>query len=267
MLLTKEQIATFKKLVLTKKIKVVVFDLETSPSKFWGWGTGEQYVDVKMLVQGSETRLITSQHMYSLDKKAIALEWNLSNKGIGDDSEIVKKLVPILNAADIVVGQNSKAFDIKVLQERAKILRLPPVSIDFMLDTLTHSRGSFRSMSHRLDYRSKQYGLGGKNKMEMQDWIDIVEGKTSPKKKMIPYGLKDVLDTDKIFWLELPYYNLPKATVNKILKLIKKCVPEEENTKVSCPVCTVRKTGSKYKVKKTYGRGFRCLICEHRFNV
>jgi hypothetical protein len=75
-------------------------------------------------------------------------------------------------------------------------------------------------MSHSLDYRSAQYGLGGKIKMEMNDWIDIVEGRVSPKVKMVPYGLKDIQDGDKLFWLDLPYYNLPKTLVCKVRRLL-----------------------------------------------
>jgi hypothetical protein len=242
MLLTPNQIELFRKAIKEGLIKVLIFDLETSPSQFWGWGTGEQYVAYSQLVKGTETKIITAQYKYALvDKKSKYLVWDKTSKG-HDDSVMVEEITKLINTADIVIGQNSKQFDIKVLQERAKILRLPPVSVDFMIDTLTSSRSSFRALSHKLDYRSKQFGLGGKNKMEMADWIDILEGRVSPEKKMIPYGLKDTDDTEMLFWKELPYYNLPKSTINKILKLIIK--PEQSIVKKSglfCKDCAKRR--------------------------
>jgi hypothetical protein len=220
MLLTDEQIGLFRQSILNKHIEVLFLDLETSPAQFWGWGTGEQYVDANMLVTGTETKVITAQYKRALiDKEASYFVWDYK-KGKGDDSEVVQNITEIINKADIVIGQNIKAFDIKVLQERAKVLRLPPINVDFMMDTLTSSRSSFKSMSHRLDYRSKQYGLGGKIKMQMSDWVDILEGRTKPEDKMVPYGLKDCIDNEVLFWNDLPYLNLPKATINKILKLI-----------------------------------------------
>jgi len=107
-------------------------------------------------------------------------------------------------------------------------------------------------MSHRLDYRSKQYGLGGKLKMEMQDWIDIVEGRISPEDKMIPYGLKDCNDNEVIFWNDLPYINLPKATINKILKLIVGMTDRKvEKVKSNRPYCKhcAKKRQSRFDVK------------------
>lgn len=235
MLLTLEQIEKFKKAIKDKLIEVEFFDSETSPSKFYGWGTGEQYVDAKQLVEGTECKVICTQILNARDNKPTIYEWEsyyVGKQVFHTDIHVVTKTIERLNKADIVIGQNSKQFDVKVLQERAKILRLAPLSIDFMMDTLTASRASFKTLSHRLDYRSKQYGFGGKHKMELQDWIDIVEGKVSPQKKMIPYGAKDALDTREIFWKDLPYYNLPKATINKILKLIDEPEREEEPEKI-----------------------------------
>jgi len=237
MLLTSEQIDLFRQAIEKEVIEVIFVDLETSPAKFWGWGTGEQYVDANMLVSGTETKIITAQYKRAIvDKEAKYFIWDFK-KGHGDDGNVVKKITNVINNADIVIGQNIKAFDIKVLQERAKVLRLPPINVDFMMDTLTSSRSSFKSMSHRLDYRSKQYGLGGKIKMQMSDWIDILEGRTTPEEKMIPYGLKDCTDNETLFWNDLPYVNLPKATINKILKLIVGMTESKAKGASSKPKC------------------------------
>lgn len=263
MLMTAEQIALFRQAIEQEHITVIGFDLETSPSKFWGWGTGEQYVDASALVPGTETKVITAQYKrYIVDKESKYFTWNFNKKNLkGDDTQVVESITEIINNADIVVGQNIKAFDIKVLQERAKVLRLPPINVDFMMDTLTTSRSSFKSMSHRLDYRSKQYGLGGKIKMQMSDWVDILEGRAEPEEKMIPYGLKDNDDNEVLFWNDLPYLNLPKSTINKILKLIIG-VAERKNEKpqvIFCSSCRAKHRPSREIVKK--GSSYSCKNC------
>ncbi len=239
MLLTNDEIVLFKRAIKDGRIVVRGFDLETTPSQFWCWGTGQQYVGINQLVEGTHTKIIISQYKdYLIDKKSKYLEWDWDS-GQGDDSSLVDETVRLLNEADIVIAQNGKSFDIKVLQERAKALGLPPVSIDFMIDTLTSSRSSFRAMSHKLDYRSKQLGFGGKHKMELQDWIDVVNGDQKALNKMIKYGLKDNDDTESVFWRELPYYNLPQATINKIRKLILGDTPKiKPLSKLRCVPCS-----------------------------
>lgn len=261
MLLTEEQIKQFKQATEEGRIEVLLIDLETSPSKFWGWGTGDQYVPYTMLVEGTETKIITAQYKRLLiDKEAKYLMWDWYGKEGGDDASLVEETVRLINNADIVIGQNINSFDIKVLQERAKVLRLSPINVDFPIDTLLNSRKAFKSMSHKLDYRSKQYGLGGKIKMEMQDWIDIVTGKTCPTEKMVPYGLKDIEDTEQVFWNELPYWNLPKTTVNKILKLIVGMTTSKSgNNRLRCESCA-RRHQSRFNVE-VRGNELHCFNC------
>ena len=241
MLLTAEQIKIFKKLVQNGTIKAGTFDLETSYTYARIWDTGKQFINHKQLTQ--DRQIITAQFMYSLSKKPEYKAWTKYPKHF-DDAEVVKWIINKIHSCDIIIAQNGKQFDYKVLQERAMILGLEPVQIDFMIDTLTSSRSSFKSFSHSLDAQSKQLGFGGKIQMEMDDWIDIVERGVSPLKKMVPYGLKDIKDTDNVFWRKLPYYNLPATTVRKILKLIAKHTPQ----KVFCLSCSVDKQ-AKYNVK------------------
>ncbi len=264
MLLSKEEIKQFKNLILTRKISVRTIDLETSPSKFYGWMTGDQYVNYKNLVQKTETKIITAQWMDSLSNDPKYIKWKFDKQSlIGNDANVVQKIVEVINESDIIIGQNIRSFDIKVLQNRARQLRLPPVNIDFNFDTTTHSRASFRQMSHSLDYRSQQYGLGGKIKMEMDDWVDIVEGRTSPEVKMVPYGLKDIQDGDALFWLDLPYYNLPKTLVLKVRRLI------AQHTFVNrCEYCEkLKERKFDFEVLNKKDNSFICNRCESVWKV
>ena len=74
-------------------------------------------------------------------------------------------------------------------------------------------RRYFALPSQSLDYISAQLGYGGKIRMEFQDWIDIMEdtngrGKKALK-KMVKYGLKDIVDTRAV-WNRLEKYFKPR---------------------------------------------------------
>jgi hypothetical protein len=116
------------------------------------------------------------------------------------------------------------------------LLGLTPIDHELTLDILKLSRQSFRKLSHKLDYRSKQTDLGGKHRMERQDWIDIVEGRKSVLDKMIPYGLKDVDDEQAIMYKEFNYY---KKLPVKIQKIIRQYLIKPE--KVMCLKCAARR--------------------------
>ena len=202
---------------------LLFFDLETALMTVYTHYIGNK-VSIYHNQIKEDKKIITIQYMFEGDRGPQYLEWDWTGKTGGDDSSMIEEFITnILNQPDIiVVGQNHKSFDHKVLNDRAKVLRLTPPEDVMKVDTLTLSRGAFRSASHKLDFRSKQLGLGGKNPMEFQDWVDINNGDRKALKKMIKYGLKDVTDLRSIFWLELPYYETLPAKLNKILLDLKK---------------------------------------------
>jgi len=68
--------------------------------------------------------------------------------------------------------------------------------------------------SQGLDYISKALGLGGKVKMEFQDWIDIVEKKSRKSfEKMCRYNKKDVEDT-RALWNRIQPHVKPKLNMS-----------------------------------------------------
>lgn len=237
MLLTKTQIELFVQAVDSGRIKVGVFDLETSYTRARVWDTGKQWISAEQLLD--QRQIITAQFLDCKSKKPEYKIWKKTKAGF-DDTNVLKWICKKLNECDIVIAQNGKGFDYKVLQEALMLKGLDPIEIDFMIDTLVCSRASVKSFSHSLDSQSKQLGFGGKVKMTMDSWIDIIERGESPLKEMVPYGLKDVVDTNNVFWKKLPYYNLSKATVNKLLKLITGQITSEKKIIIKEPkiICT-----------------------------
>lgn len=179
--------------------KILYYDIETTPMRAWTFRLGDQHIQHTQIVDGDKIDIICIT--YCWDKgPAYALDWDYKKQ---DSSKMIEAFDGIVSQADIVIGQNSDSFDAKHINTQRLMHGLPPFPdwADLTDDTLKQMRRFFKFPSNKLDYISKTFGFGGKVKMEMQDWIDIVEqnenGLTSFN-RMIRYGKKDVIDTRKV---------------------------------------------------------------------
>lgn len=262
--LPEERLPLLRRLVKEKELFLLFWDLESSPNEGYFWSSGDQYVSYKQVKKNKTTKIITIQYMWEGDQKPRYLVWDKLGEEFDDSSMIEEFITGVLRSVDpeklVIVGQNHKAFDHKLLNERAKVLRLtPPVHNMIKIDTLKSSRQSFRTLSHSLDARSKQYNLGGKEQTDLSTWTDILEGYAEPEDILIPYGLKDVSDLRTIFWNDLPYYESVPAPLEKLLT----------QAKAKCKICESRKE-RKYDLEeaRVSGRkGYICLNCGNKFVV
>jgi len=254
-------------------MKLVTFDMETSHATVRTF-----YIGSKVSIPASSvihpTQIITIQYAVN-NHKPMYLAWDrISNKfeGTGnfDDSSMVEDFTTgIYNNSDLILTQNGDGFDHKILVERAKVHKTtPPERSIPSIDILKLSRTSVRPMSHKLDYRSKQQGLGGKHSMRDSDWVDIEERGVSVTKKMVPYGLKDITDTYNLFFHELPYYkSIPKSIESVVLKFLTggDYVHPKRVKSVKCPVC---RKGHRLSSDVTFLRGnsYLCNNCNKKFS-
>jgi len=196
---------------MTKKTKsrmprVLVYDIETTPVLAWIWRCGEQVVNHGQLhSEVNTTKIICITYRWLHESKAKALIFNLKTL---DDSEIVKQFDVLVKQADVIIGKNNNRFDNKHINFRRMIHGLPAIpDWTTMSDDLeVQMRRHFNMQSYSLDYFSKLMGQSGKIKMELQDWIDIVQFKNKKKlKKMVTYGKKDADDTAELILKVWPY--------------------------------------------------------------
>jgi len=203
-------------------MKVLTYDTETSHMIVRTF-----YIGNKVSIQHRQVKVpnkvITIQYKWMHEKKAKYLSWDKTNDKYDDsrnfdDSEMIREFNDtVLSKADIVITQNGDKFDFIVLNERAKALQIGSLDNKPSIDILKLSRKSFRAASHKLDYRSEQQGLGGKLRMVDDDWVDVEERNVPVEKKMVPYGLKDTTDTEKLCMKELPYYKDLPVNVEKVI--------------------------------------------------
>lgn len=180
-------------------MKLVFIDIETAPLPVWVWRMGKQVVRHNQLLTGKEIYdIICICYCFNDGKKAKSLTW--------EDPDMIQKFDDIIRSSEIdyVIGKNSDRFDIKHINAQRMFQDLSgmPEWNQYTEDLEKQMRRHFILPSQSLDYISARLGLGGKDKMEFQDWKDIVEHNDNYGKsltKMVKYCKKDVEDTREIW--------------------------------------------------------------------
>lgn len=195
---------------MANKPKILFYDIETSPLLAYVWGCGEQYVRHQQLhKERNMWGVICVTYCWNDGKPAQEINWGYHEQ---DTAKVIAEFDEIIKQADHTIGKNSDRFDTKMLNANRMLAGLPgmPEWTKYTDDLEKQMRRYFRLPSQSLDYISDQLGLGGKIKMEMQDWIDIVEQNKNGEKslaKMIKYGKKDVVDTRKLWNMLIEHFD------------------------------------------------------------
>lgn len=194
------------------KPRVLFYDIETAPLLAYVWGCGEQYVRHGQLhKEHNSWGIICVTYCWNDGKPAQEINWGYTEQ---NTAKVVEQFDEIIKQADHTIGKNSDRFDTKMINAQRMLAGLPgmPDWTKYTDDLERQMRKYFRLPSQSLDYISEKLGLGGKIKMELQDWIDIVEKNSNGEKslaKMIKYGKKDVVDT-RTLWNKLVEHFDPK---------------------------------------------------------
>lgn len=195
------------------KPKILFYDIETKPLLAYIWRLGEQVVNHKQLAKwGYRYDIICISYAWNDGTPAKVIHWGYEEQ---DSRRVIQEFDKIIKQADITIGKNSDRFDVKHINSQRLLHNLPPLPdwMDYTDDLERQIRKYFAFPSYSLDYISKELGLGGKVKMEFQDWIDIVE-KLNKKSfiKMCDYNKKDVEDT-RALWNKIQPHIKPKFSM------------------------------------------------------
>ncbi len=179
--------------------KILFYDVETAPLKAWVFHCGKQVVRPSQLVVGHDKPdILCVCWSWEGEKKVHSLTWDKHN----NSKKMIKEFTEVCQEADLIIGKNNKSFDDKYVNTMRMFHGLPgePLLMQKVDDLQAQMKQNFYLPSHRLDYISKMLGLGGKEKMDLDDWIAIVDLKDkAAMDKMVFYCKKDVTDT-KTIW-------------------------------------------------------------------
>jgi hypothetical protein len=184
--------------------RILVFDIETAPFLSWTWDLWKTNV---IDVEQDWYLLCFAYGWYDLRKDDIGdVGWIsiFQDKNFqpdtDDDSYVVTRLWDLLDEAQIVVGQNSKAFDVKKFNARALMQGHSPYSTIQQVDTKISAGRIGRFGSNGLKHLSRQLDITRKeNNRGFPLWRECMRGDPEAWKEMEAYNRTDVVATSELY--------------------------------------------------------------------
>lgn len=231
------------------KPSILLLDIETAPILASVWGLFDQNVGLNQI---ERDWFVMSWCAKWLGQDEIFYADQRKAKDLEDDSGILRRIWELLDQADVVIGHNSKKFDIKKLNARFAIKGMPPPSGFRQIDTLSMARRHFAFTSNKLQYLSEK----------------LCSSKKSEHRKFPGHLLwKACLSGNRSAWREMEAYN--KADVVALEELYKKLVPWDHTVNFSqfyrqstctCGSRDFQKFGYRFTNGGRYQR-FKCRVC------
>lgn len=118
-----------------------------------------------------------------------------------NDRLLVRELHKVMSEADILLGQNSDQFDIKMANYFFIKNDLEPIPPTKSIDTKKIAKRYFRFANNKLDNLGEELGVGGKTKVTHSDiWYDcFILGDKKAWKLMNKYCEQDVRITTEVY--------------------------------------------------------------------
>ena len=185
-----------------EQLKILTLDIENFPCEVYSWGLGEVHIPLDFLKRDWSV-CAWAAHWYGRPANEIIYKDNRGKKDIYNDKDLIKGLSDLMNEADVIIGQNVKAFDIRKLAARAVIHGLPPFKPVKITDILTEERRVFAFTSHKLAYKtdliegSKYKKLTHEKYPGFELWKACMANKLDAWKEMETYCKHDVLSTEE----------------------------------------------------------------------
>jgi len=198
-----------KKTKTNKKVKtakkVLLFDIETAPNIGYTWGKYEQ--NVIKFVEQHYMLCFAYKWLGEKTTHAVGLpDFKLYSKNKKDDTEVARKLWELFDEADVIIGHNGDAFDVKKSNTFFLKAGFTPPSPYKTVDTLKQARKYFKCNSNRLNDIGEYLNLGQKVETGgFQLWEDCLAGDSKAWKLMIKYNKQDVVLLEQVYLKLLPW--------------------------------------------------------------
>jgi RNase H-like protein len=229
---------------------ILLFDIETLPILAYTWGAWEQNINP---IQVVKDWCILSYSAKWLGNPKIISDVLLPQEAINrDDSRLMKNLWELIDKANIIIGHNSKRFDIKKINTRFWKHHFPKPSSYRHIDTLTSAKEVFGLTYNKLDYIAEFIGIQRKLETDFQLWADCDMGNEQALQTMREYNERDS-EIEEVIYLNMREWipNHPNLSVYSTIKDV-------------CPIClgtSYREIGLYTATKKQYPE-YRCDSCK-----
>lgn len=183
--------------------KILVLDIESAPLTVYAWGTFDQNIPLNMIK--NDWFLLSYAAKWLGDPPSKMMYKDQSKvKDVSNDKKLLESVWKLMDEADIILGQNSKKFDVKKLNARFLLHGMPPPSSYRQIDTLTIARKNFALTSNKLEFMSKNLNTKYKkldhgNFAGFSLWSECLKGNQKAWKEMKKYNCHDVLATEELY--------------------------------------------------------------------
>jgi predicted RNA-binding Zn-ribbon protein involved in translation (DUF1610 family) len=233
--------------------KILLFDIETAPTLGYVWGLWDQNIGLNQIK--SNWYVLCWAAKWLGEKKVMTAslpDFPIYKRQPENDRDVMKALWKLLDEADIVIGQNGDAFDIKKSNARFILHGMNPPSPYKTVDTLKVAKKYFKFESNKLDHLGEIFGLGKKLKTGGFDlWVEVMRGDMKAWKTMVDYNIGDVKLLEGVYLKMRPWMtNHPNFNLY-------------QDTLYNCPNCgsqSVQKRGFS-RTRTTYQRRYHCQGC------
>ena len=227
--------------------RILVLDIETSPSLVYVWGLFKQNIAINQIVE--PTRVICFAAKWVGEDNVILVgEDNLTHR------EVIQRAFELLDQADAVITFNGDNFDIPHLNrefiEYGMGRPAPFQSIDLYKVVKKHHR----FLSNKLAWITNRLELSGKMEHEGFDlWRKCLNGDPVAWAVMMAYNGQDVVTTEELYhellvWID----NHPNMTLFK--------PPSDVPLCPKCGEDSLQKRGLRRTKVSTFQR-YQCLSC------
>jgi len=239
--------------------KILLFDIENSPSSAFIWGLYQEVLSQDMLSENWYMLCWSAKWLGEKEIYTSALPDFKSyyKKHPEDDKLILQKLWKLLDEADIVIAHNGRQFDVRKSNARFIINNMPPPSPYKVIDTLLEARKHFFFTSNKLNDLGKYLGVGQKVETGgFKLWKQCMAGDLVAWEKMVRYCKNDIILLEKIYLKIRPFMSThPNLNIYT------------NNSDPKCPKCSsshIKREGFSYTDICKYQR-YSCKDCNGWF--
>lgn len=237
--------------------KILLIDIETRPILAHVWKLWKNDVSINQIEE--DWHILSWAAKWLGDKKMMYADQR-NARTLHNDKAILKEMCKLLNEADIVIGHNSKTFDIKRINARLATHGINPPKDYRQIDTLRIARKHFAFTSNKLEYLAKHLKLSSGKKMSkkfngFELWRECINGNKEAWKEMEAYNKHDVILLEEL-------YNKLKSWDNSINMEV-----YHESTNEGCSKCgskNLKKHGFRFTNSGKYQR-YYCDNCGASF--
>lgn len=181
--------------------KLLLFDIETRPIEAYVWGTRDQNIGLNQIIKDWSViswaaKWYGAKTIYQMDVR------KTYNKG--DDKELLKPLMKMLDEADIVITQNGIRFDNKKVNARSILFDSRPRAPFRNIDVFRLAKRRFGFTFNSLEFLAKHLGtkhqkLVSRTFHGMELWVECLKGNQEAWREMATYNKMDVIVLEEVY--------------------------------------------------------------------